>query len=162
MNNKIPPPIVTLFCGLGIYCSSYLFPTFSFDYSILISIIFVLIGFFIFLSAIRLFKKHETTVDPSKPEKASSLITNGVFKYSRNPMYLGMLLLLCSISIQFSLVGGLIIIPIFVLFITKYQIIPEEKAMAILFKEDFQSYKEKTRRWFWLWEMSLVALQNSN
>jgi hypothetical protein len=34
--------------------------------------------------------------------------------------------------------------------------------MAILFKEDFQSYKEKTRRWFWLWEMSLVALQNSN
>jgi protein-S-isoprenylcysteine O-methyltransferase Ste14 len=78
MNNKIPPPIVTLFCGLGIYCSSYLFPTFSFDYSILISIIFVLIGFFIFLSAIRLFKKHETTVDPSKPEKASSLITNGV------------------------------------------------------------------------------------
>ena len=147
MNNKIPPPIVALFCGLGIYCSRYLFPTFSFDYSILISIIFVLTGFFVFLSAIRSFKKYETTVDPLNPEKASSLVTNGVFKYSRNPMYLGVLLILCSISIQFSLIGGLIIIPIFVLFITKYQIIPEEKAMKNLFKKDFQSYKEKTRRW---------------
>ena len=147
MNNKIPPPIVALFCGLGIYCSRYLFPTFSFDYSILISIIFVLTGFFVFLSAIRSFKKHETTVDPLNPEKASSLVTNGVFKYSRNPMYLGVLLILCSISIQFSLIGGLIIIPIFVLFITKYQIIPEEKAMKNLFKKDFQLYKEKTRRW---------------
>ena len=147
MNNKIPPPIVALFCGLGIYCSRYLFPTFSFDYSILISIIFVLTGFFVFLSAIRSFKKQETTIDPLNPEKATSLVTNGIFKYSRNPMYLGVILILCSISIQFSLIGGLIIIPIFLLFITKYQIIPEEKAMKNLFKEDFQSYKEKTRRW---------------
>ena len=85
--------------------------------------------------------------DRLNPEKASTLVTNGVFKYTRNPMYLGLLLVLCSISVQFSLIGGLIIIPIFVLFITKFQIIPEEKAMKSLFKKDFQLYKEKTRRW---------------
>lgn len=147
MNNKIPPPIVGLLSGLGIYLSSYLFPTFSFDYLIFISIIFLLIGLFVFVSAIRSFNKHETTVDPLNPEKASTLVTNGVFKYTRNPMYLGLLLVLCSISVQFSLIGGLIIIPIFVLFITKFQIIPEEKAMKSLFKKDFQLYKEKTRRW---------------
>ena len=119
----------------------------AFNYLIFISIIFLLIGLFVFVSAIRSFNKHETTVDPLNPEKASTLVTNGVFKYTRNPMYLGLLLVLCSISVQFSLIGGLIIIPIFVLFITKFQIIPEEKAMKSLFKKDFQLYKEKTRRW---------------
>ena len=147
MNNKIPSPIVTLLCGLGIYFSRNLFPVFSHNYLDEISIVLLMLGFLTLISAVLSFKKQKTTVNPLKPEKASSLVTSGVFKYSRNPMYLGMLFILCSISIKFNLLGGLIIIYLFVFFITKFQIIQEEIAMESLFKEEFSLYKEKTRRW---------------
>ncbi len=62
-------------------------------------------------------------------------------------MYLGMALILLSLSFKFNLLGGLIVTLLFVMFITKYQIIPEEKAMLALFKDEFEIYKENTRRW---------------
>ena len=63
-------------------------------------------------------------------------------------MYLGMLFILISISIKFNFFGGLIVIPLFIIFITMYQIKPEEDAMHILFDNEFEDYKKQTRRWF--------------
>ena len=70
-----------------------------------------------------------------------------IFKFSRNPMYLGMLIILLSISFRFNLIGGIIISLFFYFFITKFQIIPEEVAMNELFGNEFIDYEEKTRRW---------------
>jgi protein-S-isoprenylcysteine O-methyltransferase Ste14 len=147
LNTKIPPPIVTATFGLIIYFSKSFSPVYSFDNSNLISVIFLLFGLGIFSAAVQSFKKHKTTINPLSPDKASSLVNSGIFSYSRNPMYLGMLLILLSVSFKFNISVGLFISFLFKIYITRFQIIPEEEAMVKLFGEEFIVYKNQTRRW---------------
>ena len=147
MNNKIPPPIVTLICGLSIYLSRTLFSEKVYVFSDIISISFFLIGVVILATAVASFKKQKTTISPLQPEKASSLVISNIFKYSRNPMYLGMLFMLISIAIRYNIFGGIIAISIFIFFITKFQIKPEEVQMEKLFGEKYIQYKKKTGMW---------------
>ena len=148
MKNRVPPPIVTLICALLIYLSKPFFPELIFNYSNQIFLFFLISGLSIILISFQTFKRQKTTINPIKIEKASSLVTNGIFKHSRNPMYLGMVLILISIAIKFNFYGGILVVGFFVYFITSFQILPEEKAMLKLFGEDFINYKNKTRRWF--------------
>lgn len=147
MNNKIPPPIVTLTFGLLIYFTKSLFPAFTNGLLSILSLLSLLIGLSILISAVSSFKKQQTTVNPISIEKASSLVVTGIFKYSRNPMYLGMVLILLSISFKFNLIGGIVLTMLFAGYITKFQIIPEEIVMNKLFGDEFEKYKNKTRRW---------------
>ena len=147
MNNKIPPPIITLICGLGIYFSRPLFPKYNYISTDTIAASFLLLGIITLITAVLSFRRQSTTVNPLQPEKASSLVVSGIFKYSRNPMYLGMLLILISMTIKFNFVGGILIIFAFIAFITKFQIIPEEIVLERLFGDEFTRYKKKTRRW---------------
>tara|TARA_X000001036_G_C20612434_1_gene779550 strand:+ start:821 stop:1267 length:447 start_codon:yes stop_codon:yes gene_type:complete len=147
MNNKIPPPIITLICGLGIYFSRPLFPKYNYISIDIIAASFLLLGIIILITAVLSFKRQSTTISPLQPEKASYLVVSGIFKYSRNPMYLGMLLILISMTIKFNFVGGILIIFGFITFITKFQIIPEEIALERLFGKEFTRYKKKTKRW---------------
>ncbi len=147
MNNKIPPPIIALVCALGILFSKPFFREYSNVNNSSISILFFLIGIACFFFAIKLFKKHNTTISPLKPEKATSLIVSGIYMYSRNPMYLGMLFILISTSIRFNIIGGIISISTFIIYITKFQIIPEEEQLKRIFGEKFLNYKKKTRMW---------------
>ena len=147
MNNKIPPPIITLICGLGIYFSRPLFPKYNYISINIIAVSFLLLGIIILITAVLSFKRQGTTVSPLQPEKASYLVVSGIFKYSRNPMYLGMLLILISMTIKFNFVGGILIIFAFIAFITKFQIIPEETVLEKLFGKEFIVYKKKTKWW---------------
>lgn len=147
MNNKIPPPIVTLICGIAIYYSKSFFNQFLNFSNNGISLFLLIFGLIIFISAVRSFRKQKTTVNPLKPKQASSLVTSGIFRFSRNPMYLGMLIILLSISFKFNLLGGIIISLSFFIFITKFQIYPEEEAMNELFGDKFTQYSNTTRRW---------------
>ena len=147
METKIPPPIVTLAFGLAIYFSRGMFPTFEAWPSFYLGIFLLFLGFFILVSAVRLFRKDKTTVNPLSPDQATKLVTDGIFKYSRNPMYLGMAVVLSSIAVFFNLLGGIILIALFCAYITKFQIIPEERAMRDLFSHDFEQYIKSTRRW---------------
>ena len=147
METKIPPPLVTLVFGMSIYFSREMFPAIEIQYSLYLGIFLLLSGFFILVSAVRLFRKDETTVNPLSPEQATKLVTDGIFKYSRNPMYLGMAVVLSSIAVFFNLLGGIILIALFCAYITKFQIIPEERAMRDLFSDDFDKYIKETRRW---------------
>ena len=147
MNNKIPPPIVTFICGIAIYSSRTLFNQFFSYNNNIISLFLLILGLVIFASAVKSFKTQKTTVNPLEPRLASSLVTSGIFKFSRNPMYLGMLIILLSITFKFNLIGGLIASLFFYIFITKFQIIPEEVAMNELFGNEFIDYSKKTRRW---------------
>jgi len=147
MNNKIPPPIITLTFGLAIYFSRPLFPDLSSGIFDVMGLIFLILGIVTLGSAVNSFKKHETTINPIAIKKASSLVISGAFKYSRNPMYLGMVFFLLAVTAKFNVLGGILITFLFALFITKFQIIPEEEAMHEIFGEEFDSYKQKTRRW---------------
>ena len=147
MSNKIPPPLVTLFFGCCIYFSKDFFLVVNIQALSLLSYLLFLSGFGILIMAARSFKEHSTTINPIKIETASSLVVSGIFNYSRNPMYLGMVLILLGLSLQFNTIGGLIFTALFILFITNFQIKPEEKAMQKIFGEEFVNYKNKVRRW---------------
>ena len=108
METKIPPPIVTFVFGLSIYFSRGIFQAVEIKYSFYIGILLLILGLAVLIFAVRLFRKDETTVNPLSPEQATKLVTDGIFKYSRNPMYLGMALILCSIAVFFNLIGGII------------------------------------------------------
>ena len=147
MNNKIPPPIVTLFFGLCIYLSRPYFPEFSNSVLNSLSIISFVVGIFVFASAVLSFKKQKTTVNPISIENASSLVVSGIFNYSRNPMYLGMSFVLLGLTFKFNVIGGLLFTGIFMLFITVFQIKPEEVAMEKLFDQEWKDYTKNVRRW---------------
>ena len=147
METKIPPPLVTLIFGLSIYFSRELFPTIDIKYPFYVGIFLLLLGFLILISAVRLFRIDQTTVNPLSPKQATKLVTEGIFKFSRNPMYLGMACVLASLAMFFNIIGGIVFIALFCAYITKFQIVPEEKAMLDLFSEDFDQYKQTTRRW---------------
>ena len=104
MNNKIPPPILTLIAGLGIYFSRNLFPNHDGLIIDVFSVLSLICGIIIIRTAFVSFKNHQTTINPLNLTKTSSLVTTGIFKYTRNPMYLGMVFILLSIAFkQFNL-----------------------------------------------------------
>ena len=102
MNNKIPPPIVTLVFGLGIYFSRNLFPNHDGLILDVFSVLLLICGIIIIRTAFLSFKNHQTTINPLNLTKTSSLVTTGIFKYTRNPMYLGMVFILLSIALKFN------------------------------------------------------------
>ena len=125
LNTKIPPPIVTLLC-IGII---YLFES-QIEYSELdlkaVGIIFLILGLIVISSAVLKFIKTKTTVDPTRPHKTSNLVISGIYKITRNPMYLGMLFLIMAYAIYNNSIFGCIVVPIFIFYINKFQIEPEE------------------------------------
>jgi protein-S-isoprenylcysteine O-methyltransferase Ste14 len=124
-------------------------PWFSIYYwsAIFISIIIFSIGSAIILYAAISFKLANTTLDPRQPEKASSLVSNGIFSLSRNPMYLGFLLWLLAGAVYSQNLLSFVFIPLFVILANQLYILPEEKILETLFGDDYVNYRAKVRRW---------------
>jgi len=147
LRNRIPPPIVTLiFALLSFWLANYL-PKLAFNYQGLSSLIMILIGLTIIVIGVKTFHNSDTTVNPLNPSEASHLVTEGVFSYTRNPMYLGMVIILLGVSIYNGVYIGIIILPCFIFYITEFQIKPEEKAMEEIFAGDYTDYLKRVRRW---------------
>jgi len=147
IKTKFPPPLVALTFGFLINYTKNIFPKIEIKNEIIFGSFMIISGLIIILSAIILFKKYQTTITPLNPSNATKLITDGIYKFSRNPMYLGLLLVLLGISIIINLIGGFFLIPLFILYLNLFQIIPEENAMVDLFKDEFLDYKKNVRRW---------------
>ena len=147
IKTKFPPPLVALTFGFLINYTKNIFPKIEIKNEIIFGSFMIISGLIFILSAIILFKKYQTTITPLNPSNATKLITVGIYKFSRNPMYLGLLLVLLGISIIINLIGGFFLIPLFILYLNLFQIIPEENAMVNLFKDEFLDYKKSVRRW---------------
>ena len=147
IKTKFPPPLVALTFGFLINYTKNIFPKIEVKNEFIFGSFMIISGLIIILSAIILFKKYQTTITPLNPSNATKLITDGIYKFSRNPMYLGLLLVLLGISTILNPIGGLFLIPLFILYLNFFQIIPEENAMINLFKDEFLEYKENVRRW---------------
>ena len=87
MKTKIPPPIIALVMIAIIYLSSLIIEPITFGYQTLISILVVVIGLACAIPSFRLFAKYKTTISPFTPSETSALVTDGMYRYSRNPMY---------------------------------------------------------------------------
>ena len=147
IKTKFPPPLVALTFGFLINYTKNIFPKIEIKNENFFGSIMIISGFIIILSAIILFKKYKTTITPLNPSNSTKLITVGIYKFSRNPMYLGLLLVLLGISFIINIIGGFLLIPLFILYLNLFQIIPEENAMVDLFKDEFLEYKKNVRRW---------------
>jgi len=93
------------------------------------------------------FRAARTTINPMDPGKASELVTSGVFRLSRNPMYVGLTLLLSGWALWLGSLSPWVVPPLFVLVITLVQIIPEEQALGRLFGEPYAGYRRRVARW---------------
>ncbi len=91
--------------------------------------------------------RARTTVNPLRPERASQLVTSGVFAYSRNPIYLGDALILLALAIGFGNAANFLLLPLFVWFIGRFQIRAEEHALQRLFGDEYRAYCAQVRRW---------------
>ena len=146
METKIPPPIVTRLFILLIGFSNRLIEPFSFEYQTPLGVMIIICGLSVLISAARVFKQLETTINPMQPSQASKLAIIGPFKYTRNPMYLGMSIMLIGFGLIFGAKLTVCLVVMFVLYITVFQIIPEERAMQEKFT-DWKDYCSKVRRW---------------
>lgn len=149
LENKIPPPLVGLFIALGMWGISTITPVILLTSTIKISLVvaFMAIGAFFDLAGVISFRMAKTTVNPLKPNTASSLVTSGIYQVTRNPMYVGFVAFLLAWASFLGSVWGLILIPLYILYIQRFQIVPEERALTALFKEEFIQYKAKVRPW---------------
>ncbi len=149
LEHKIPPPIVMLICLIGVYLCSQTstFSALTIAAPLWLGIASAVLGLGIMLSGALEFRKAKTTVNPLNPEQASELVISGIFKVTRNPMYLGMSLIIIAASIALGNLIGFAWMMAFMLYIQMFQIKPEEKAMHKLFGGSFADYCQRVRRW---------------
>ena len=151
METRLPPPLIE---GLALACvvllwkfASNLQLNIPFSLGLSIGVILCLAGVFIALSALGLFKRNKTTVMPFKPEKTSALVTSGIYSLSRNPMYLGMSCVILGVIFMLRQPLGIMALGAAAAYLTKFQIIPEERALEASFGEAYLQYKTRVRRW---------------
>ena len=145
--SKIPPPLVVLILVISTFFSSKKIDLIQIPFQNLISIFILSIGILILLNPVLKFKKSKTTINPIKFKKVNKLVTSGIYKYSRNPMYLGLLMIVISSSIFYLNIYSILTPLFFYLWINRFQIKREEVFLTEKFGEDYLSYKKKTRRW---------------
>lgn len=145
----IPPPIVMIIVGLLMWLVAIVVPELNFSWLkiTLLASMFFIIGILIGILGIIDFRSAATTSDPIHPERASVLVISGIYAYTRNPMYLGVLLLLFGWAIYLGNFLSLIASLIFIIYINYFQIIPEERALESKFGSTYNTYKQRVRRW---------------
>ena len=145
---KIPPAVVFLICIGMMWALDQQIPEwFVIDLGKWVPRGILALGVMVGLVGVFQFARSSTSVDPHHPEKASVLVTSGVFQFSRNPMYLAMLLILVGGFIKFGEPAGLIVLIFYVGYMNRFQIQPEEEMMQEKFGEAFSVYKKSVRRW---------------
>lgn len=146
---KVPPVIQVLFISAMMWAISL----FSLETlmvipgSLWIAGCLWLMGGLVSLFGVIAFRQVKTTVDPRVPDRTSHLVIVGIYQWSRNPMYLGFVIFLIGWAIFLSNILSFFLIPIFVFYITHFQIKPEERFMLEKFADEYEAYSTKVRRW---------------
>ena len=149
LETKVPPLVVLLGCMAIAWMLGYGLPGRPIEPPFQGAIIVLLIaaGLYLNLAPKRAFNRAETTVNPLYPENASTLVTDGLYRWTRNPMYLGQAVLLTAWVVFVDRPGAWIAVPLFVAYITRLQIMPEEIMLHRRFPGVYVSFCERTRRW---------------
>lgn len=146
---RIPPLGVFLLAGFLMWGAAGVLPAAGFHVPGARYVIGLLLatGGIVGVGAIVAFRRRRTTVDPIRPQKASSLVIDNVFRYTRNPMYLGLALLLGAWAVYLANLASLVMLPVFIAYLTRFQIRPEERALLEKFGDEFEQYMQQVRRW---------------
>ena len=146
---KVPPLVVLVFVAALMWLGSQAAPAAGFHVPArqAIELGLATVGAGTAVAGVVSFRIAKTTVNPLSPAAASALVTSGIYQLSRNPMYLGALILLVGWAAFLANALGFILVPSFVLYMNRFQIGPEEKVLTSLFAPEFTTYCAKVRRW---------------
>jgi len=145
---KVPPlALVFLFGALMWLVSAYSVFTIALPWRLVFALIFCTMGLAIVLAGILTFRRAKTTVNPLTPEATTTMVTSGIYRFTRNPMYLGFLFVLAGWVIYLSNLLAFALLPLFVWYMNRFQIVPEERALGAKFSHAFTAYKCSVRRW---------------
>ena len=146
---KVPPVAVFLFFGALMWAAARFLPrvALSFPGAVPIAVTLGATGAVLGIMGVLAFRRNKTTVHPSYPEKSSAIVSEGIYRHTRNPMYLGLALILAAWGIRLGNFVSLLGVPVFIGYITRFQIIPEERALLARFGAPFREYMESVRRW---------------
>lgn len=149
LENKIPPPLVGTFVAAAMWGLSMLGPQLDIPAGLQYVAIAILVAAGVAFDLTGLFAFHtaRTTINPLKPHCASTLVTCGVYRVTRNPMYVGLVLFLLAWGVYLSAVLPFTGPAIFALYITCFQIRPEERILKGIFGGEYEAYSNRVRRW---------------
>lgn len=151
MELKLHPPIVMLLCASLMKLLASWLPLVALPLPQAVStgaaLALAAAGFFSGMAGVFAFARQRTTVNPHRPDRTSALVTGGIYRFTRNPMYLGMALFLAAWALWLGQLTPWLGIWAFVAFINRFQIAPEERMLAGKFGEDWARFCQRTRRW---------------
>lgn len=148
LEHQIPPPVVGLLCAVGMWAAAPAVPWSSLGlphWALALALVGAGLGFDVL--GLLAFRRAQTTINPLSPGKASSLVATGVYRVTRNPMYVGMALVLCGWAVLLASLPAALGPVVFVAFITRFQIVPEERFLAAKFGDDYARFCQQVRRW---------------
>lgn len=146
---KIPPVALFLVCAVVMWALTAAYPGAGFVLpgAAAAFAVCVALGGGVGIAGVAAFRRHSTTVDPTAPEKTKSIVTESIYEYSRNPMYLALAVTLAGWGLFLQNVAALLVPPVFVAYMTQFQIKPEERVLLALFGPDYDDYMATVRRW---------------
>ena len=149
LEHRVPPPLIFLLTAIAMWLTARLVPGLDLSRSMRVALAlpFATLGVLSSVLGLTAFRTAKTTVNPVRIETASTLVTSGVYRFTRNPMYLGLALLLVAWGLYLASPLAFLWPAIFVLYITRFQIIPEERTLRRLFGTSYDGYCARVRRW---------------
>jgi protein-S-isoprenylcysteine O-methyltransferase Ste14 len=146
---KVPPPAVALLTAAAMWGISLAAPAADVPMPVRLvaAIAIALAGGATAIAGAAAFRRSKTTVNPLKPETTSCLVTSGVYRFTRNPMYLGLVVVLLAWAVFLSSAWTLLGPLVFTLYMTRFQIMPEERVLSRMFGTAYSAYQAKVRRW---------------
>jgi protein-S-isoprenylcysteine O-methyltransferase Ste14 len=146
---RVPPPVVTATAALLMWFVGTAAPLLDFELpargaaALALSAIALAIG----AAALFGFRKAKTTINPTTPQASTALVLTGIYRLTRNPMYLAMLMVLIAWALLVSNAAAFLVLPVFVAYLNRFQIRPEEQALHTRFGAEFERYCRNVRRW---------------
>lgn len=146
---KVPPLVIGVIAAGLMWCARLATPDLELPFAPnrMLPVGLALLGTLTCMAGAAAFRRARTTVNPMSPRNTSSLVVSGIYRYTRNPMYLGFLLALMAWATVLSNVPALIALLAFVVYMNRFQIVPEERVLASRFAEDYAEYRARVRRW---------------
>lgn len=146
---KIPPPLVAVISAGAMFFLARSLPLVTLPpaWNSGVALVLLVCGALIDLGGLMAFRRSQTTVNPMTPQRTTALVSTGVYRWTRNPMYLGMVFILGAWAVYLSSAWALVGVPVFMAYITRFQIQPEERALAARFGQGYADYCAHVRRW---------------
>ncbi len=151
LEHRVPPPLIDAACALLMWAAARALPQAQWwpqgGGALVVGTALAALGGAVALAGALAFRRARTTVNPMAPQRASTLVTGGIYRFTRNPMYLGMLLVLAGWAVWLGNAAAWVGLPVSVALLTRLQIQPEERILAERFGDEFRRYAQRVRRW---------------